>query len=58
MPAAILTVIDIFFSEIPIRLACIAAFLAINHPKDEHNNDKVLPVPVGDSKTPLLPYKK
>lgn len=56
MPAAVLTAIDnMLFSVRHIRLACIAAFFAISQANDEQIKDKVFPVPVGDSKTPLLP---
>lgn len=55
MPAAVLTDNDILFSVKHIRLACIAAFFTISQANDEHIKDNVLPVPVGDSKTPLLP---
>lgn len=55
MPAAVFTDIDTLFSGTQIRLTCIAAFLTMSQASEEHNKDKVFPVPVGDSKTPFVP---
>lgn len=56
MPAAVLTAMDNkLFSVKHIRLACIAAFFVNSQANDEQIKDKVFPVPVGDSNTPLLP---
>lgn len=56
-PAAVLIEIVKLLSVGHIRLAWIAAFLANSQANDEHNNDSVFPVPVGDSSTPLCPWK-
>jgi len=43
---------DTSFSAGHIRFACIAAFFTMSQASDEHTKDNVLPVPVGDSRTP------